>query len=66
MKSVHPGEQLREEFLPEYGIRVSQLTDSIRVPDETMSRILDEKSGLTPNIAVPLVKRMCSKSRRMG
>ena len=22
--------------------------------DETMSRILDEKSGLTPNIAVPL------------
>lgn len=56
MKSVHPGEQLREEFLPEYGITVSQLADSIGVPDETISRILDEKSGLTPNIAVRLGK----------
>ena len=56
MKSVHPGEQLWEEFLPEYGITASQLADSIGVPDETMSRILDEKSGLTPNIAVRLGK----------
>ena len=56
MKSVHPGEQLREEFLPEYGITASQLADSIGVSDETMSRILDEKSGLTPNIAIRLGK----------
>lgn len=56
VKSVHPGEQLREEFLPEYGITASQLADSIGVSDETMSRILDEKSGLTPNIAVRLGK----------
>ena len=49
VKSVHPGEQLRE-------VTASQLADSIGVPDETMSRILDEKSGLTPNIAVRLGK----------
>lgn len=31
LKPIHPGEMLREDFMPDYGLTVSQLADELGV-----------------------------------
>ncbi len=51
---VHPGEQLREEFLPDFGITAYRLAKEINVAESTISRLLAEKSRVTPALAIKL------------
>jgi addiction module HigA family antidote len=54
LKNIHPGEVLREEFLTPLGITAYQLAKAIRVPQQRLSPILNEKSGISPKMALRL------------
>ncbi len=53
---VHPGEILREEFLPDYGLSASNLAKSLGVSKQTISELLRERRAVSPNIALRLSK----------
>ena len=42
-KPTHPGEMLREDFLPDYGLTVSSLADSLGVSRQSINELLREK-----------------------
>lgn len=55
MKSpVYPGAVIREDFFKELGISVSEASHKLGVPRVTLSRVLNGKAALTPNLAVRL------------
>lgn len=49
-----PGEILREEYLIPMGITQKKLADHIGVDVKVINRIVNERSGLTPEMAVKL------------
>lgn len=51
---IHPGELLREEVLPALGLSVSEAARQLRVTRQTLHRILSERSGISPEMAVRL------------
>lgn len=55
MKSpVYPGAVIREDFFKELGISVSEASHKLGVSRVTLSRVLNGKVALTPNLAVRL------------
>ena len=53
-KPTHPGEMLREDFLPDYGLTVSGLADSLGVSRQSVNELLREKRALSPEMAIRL------------
>lgn len=53
---VHPGEMLREEWLEPLGMNASQLARALRVNRQTIYEIVNEKRGLSAEIALRLSK----------
>lgn len=51
---VHPGALLREDILPALGLSVSEAARQLRVTRQTLHRILAERSGISPEMAVRL------------
>ena len=49
---THPGAILREDVLPALNITAADLAQKLQVSKQLMSRILNEKGPVTPNIAV--------------
>ena len=49
---IHPGAILREDVLPTLDIAAADLAQKLQVSKQLMSRILNEKGPVTPNIAV--------------
>jgi len=54
IRPVHPGEMLREEFLPEYGLTASLLAREIGVSRQTVNELLRERRALSPEMAIRL------------
>ncbi len=50
----HPGEMLREDFLPDYGLTVSGLADAIGVSRQTVNELLRERRSVSPEMALRL------------
>lgn len=50
----HPGEYLREDILPELGISVSRLADHLGVSRQAASRLVNERAGVSMDMAVRL------------
>jgi len=50
----HPGEVLREDFLPEYGLSPTGLASALGVSRQTVNEILREKRSITPLMALRL------------
>jgi addiction module HigA family antidote len=48
----HPGEMLREDFLPEYGLTPRAFANAIGVSRQTIAAILQERRALTPLMAL--------------
>lgn len=55
-RPVHPGEMLREDFLPDYGLTVSGLAEAIGVSRQTVNELLRERRSLSPEMALRLSK----------
>jgi antitoxin HigA-1 len=54
IRPIHPGEILREDFLPEYGLTAGSLAKSIEVPRDRMEKIIREKRAVTADTAARL------------
>ena len=53
MKPTHPGEMLREDFLPDYGLSAASLAETLGVSRQTINELLRERR------AVPLPWHCC-------
>ena len=54
VRPIHPGEMLREDFLPEYELTVSSLAGALGVSRQTINELLRERRGVSPEMALRL------------
>ena len=54
MRSIHPGEILREDFLNPLDMSASALAMELRVPANRITAIIKEERGVTTDTAVRL------------
>jgi antitoxin HigA-1 len=55
-KPTHPGEMLREDFLPDYGLTVSRLAEAIGVSRQSINELLRERRSVSPEMALRLAR----------
>ena len=55
-KPTHPGEMLREDFLPDYGLTVSSLAEAIGVSRQSINELLRERRSVSPEMALRLAR----------
>jgi len=53
-RPTHPGEMLREEFMPDYGLTVTGLAEAARVSRQSVNELLLERRALSPEMALRL------------
>jgi addiction module HigA family antidote len=51
---THPGDALREEFMPDYGLTTASLADALGVSRQTINEILREQRAISPSMALRL------------
>ena len=51
---THPGEMLREDFMPDYGLTASSLAAALGVSRQTIHELLRETRAVTPLMALRL------------
>jgi antitoxin HigA-1 len=54
VRPIHPGEMLREDFLPDYGLTVSSFAKSLGVSRQTVNELLRERRAVSPDMALRL------------
>lgn len=54
----HPGEFIREIYLDPFDLSVRSLAESLGVSPSTVNRIINEKSGVSPEMALRLSKAL--------
>src|SRR4030066_2325414 len=54
IKPTHPGEMLREDFMPDYGLTAASLAERLGVSRQTVNEILREHRAVTPSVALRL------------
>lgn len=54
VRPIHPGELLREDFLPDYGLTVSGLAGALGVSRQTVNELLRERRAVSPAMALRL------------
>jgi len=54
IRPTHPGEMLKEDFLPDYGLTVTSLADAIGVSRQTVNELLRGRRGVSPEMALRL------------
>lgn len=51
---THPGEVLREDFMPDFGLTTAALAEALKVSRQTINEILRERRAITPMMALRL------------
>jgi len=51
---THPGEMLREDFLPDYRLTATTLASALGVSRQTVNELLRERRSITPVMALRL------------
>ena len=54
VRPTHPGEMLREDFLPDYGLTVSHFAKVLGVSRQTANELLRERRAVSPEMALRL------------
>ena len=54
VRPVHPGEMLREDFLPDHELSVTSLARALRVSRQTVNELLRERRAVSPQMALRL------------
>jgi addiction module HigA family antidote len=54
MLPTHPGEMLREDFMPDFGLSATALASALGVSRQTVNELLREQRALTPLMALRL------------
>jgi len=55
-KPTHPGEMLREDFLPDYDLTVRGLAESLGVSRQSVNELLRERRAVSPEMALRLAR----------
>ena len=55
-RRTHPGEMLREDFLPDFGLTATSLADAIGVSRQSINELLRERRSVSPSMALRLAK----------
>ena len=55
-KPTHPGEMLREEFLPEYNLSVAQAAHLLHVSRQSVNELVRERRSVSADMAVRLAR----------
>ncbi len=53
-RPIHPGEILREDFLPDYDLTVVSLAEATGVSRQTINELLRERRAVSPEMALRL------------
>ena len=61
IRPTHPGEMLREDFLPDYQLTVAGLAKALGVSRQSMNELLRERRAVSPEMALRL-SRLFSNS----
>lgn len=56
MRSIHPGEILKEEYLIPYEMTPHALAQALKVPATRINDIVNERRSITPDTAARLAK----------
>lgn len=51
---VHPGEILREEYITERGLTITEVANGLGITRQMLSAVVNEKAAITPELAVKL------------
>lgn len=54
VRPTHPGEMLREDFLPDYGLNVTSFAKALGVSRQTVNELLRERRAVSPEMALRL------------
>ncbi|PFG10807.1 MULTISPECIES: HigA family addiction module antitoxin [unclassified Marinobacter] len=55
-KPTHPGEMLRESFIPDYDLTVAGLAESLGVSRQSVNELLRERRAVSPEMALRLAR----------
>lgn len=53
-RPTHPGEMLREDFLPDYDLTVTRLAEALGVSRQSVNELLRERRAVSPEMAIRL------------
>lgn len=54
IQPTHPGEMLREDFMPDYGLTAARLAESLGVSRQSVHELLRERRAVSPSMALRL------------
>lgn len=55
-RPTHPGEMLREDYLPDFGLTATSLAEAIGVSRQSINELLRERRSVSPSMALRLAK----------
>ena len=55
-KPTHPGEMLREEFMPDFGLTVAALAKRLGISRQSMNELVRERRAVTAEMALRLAR----------
>ena len=55
-RPTHPGEILREEFLPDFGLSVAALGERLGVSRQSVNELVRERRAVSPDMALRLAR----------
>ncbi len=55
-RPTHPGEMLREDFLPDFDLTATSLAKAVGVSRQSINELLREQRGVSPSMALRLAK----------
>lgn len=56
IRPTHPGDMLREDFLPDFGLTVSSLADAVGVSRQTTNELIRGRRAVSPEMALRLAR----------
>jgi len=63
MNPPHPGELLREDVIGELGLSVKEAAERLGMSREALSRVLNSRAAISPDLALRLEKAGVSTAR---
>lgn len=51
---VHPGEILREDYIKERGLTITEVAQGLGIARANLSAVVNERTGISPELAVKL------------
>ncbi|MGE0822949.1 MAG: HigA family addiction module antitoxin [Candidatus Binatia bacterium] len=56
VRPTHPGEMLREDFLPDYGLTIASFAKALGVSRQSVNELLRERRAVSPEMALRLAR----------